>query len=238
MGLEGMERVLDSDIAVFWMNLTPPSGPLLASLDATEMERARGYMRTEDRWRFEVGAGVLRAVMGAMVGVKPADVVVERRCRSCSRPHGRPRVVGSNFDLSISHSGKIVGVALSKVGAVGLDVQDFVQLDPLVFGPLIAGSDCPELDSESLLRTWVRKEALVKATGEGLNRPFADIEITADDDGAIGVSRYGQDTNLPWQIRDLPTDPGYFASVSVLSSEPIAVVEHWLDRESLDQLFG
>jgi hypothetical protein len=50
-------------------------------------------------------------------------VVVDRSCPSCGRHHGRPHLPGTGLDVSISHSGATVAVAVSNAGPVGVDAQ-------------------------------------------------------------------------------------------------------------------
>lgn len=92
-------------------------------LDGLELERLGRYEGDADRARFMLGAALLRSAAGAVLGMQPQDVPVDRSCGSCHRWHGPPRVPGSSLSLSVSHAGLVVAVALSQGGRVGIDVE-------------------------------------------------------------------------------------------------------------------
>lgn len=84
---------------------------------------------------------------------------------------GKPIIKGSALSFSISHSQDRVAVALTDLGAVGLDLEFFRVIDPvesafLFFSPpeqaLIQAANCP---NEQLIELWSKKEALVKLLG-------------------------------------------------------------------------
>ena len=92
-------------------------------LNDSELERLRRYEADADRARFMLGAAMLRSAAGAVLGIRPQDVPVDRSCGSCHRWHGPPRVPGSSLALSVSHGGLVVAVAMSTGGRVGIDVE-------------------------------------------------------------------------------------------------------------------
>ncbi|MER5892661.1 4'-phosphopantetheinyl transferase superfamily protein [Streptomyces sp. NPDC001876] len=113
-------------------------------------------------------------------GGSPRDVVLEQRCADCGGPHGRPRVVGGPGtapEVSLSYADGVVAAAaadrpvgvdverLHRGGAPGPGLRTLRRFLTSGEADRIRGSATPR---EALLRTWVRKEALVKATGAGL----------------------------------------------------------------------
>jgi hypothetical protein len=99
--------------------------------------------------------------------------VVDRSCPSCGRHHGRPRLPGTGPDVSISHSGATVAVAVSTAGAVGVDVQQVADDSVHDLSPLVlAESEARHVVvARDFFIYWTRKEALVKATGDGVAVP-------------------------------------------------------------------
>lgn len=118
-----------------------------AWLDDRELERLTRYQFDADRARFLLGAAMLRAAVGAQLGLRPRDVPVDRACAACGRWHGRPVVPGTRLALSVSHGGLLVALALAVGGRVGIDVE--------------------RLDGRPLedVRQWTRAEARFKAGG-------------------------------------------------------------------------
>jgi 4'-phosphopantetheinyl transferase len=154
--------------------------PSLAEEDAlvgVEGARAAAYLRDADRARFGTGVALSRAVLAEKLGVAPGDVPLDRTCPRCGKPHGAPRLPGGSPHLSISHSGDRVVLAVSDV-PVGVDVErldrkvDSTRLAKRVLLPEERDGIETPLD---FLRAWTRKEAVVKATGEGTSvLPRAD----------------------------------------------------------------
>ncbi|MFE5243900.1 MULTISPECIES: 4'-phosphopantetheinyl transferase family protein [unclassified Streptomyces] len=114
-------------------------------------------------------------------GGSPLDVVLHQLCPDCGGPHGRPRVSarggGPAAEISLSYAGGVVAAAaadrpvgvdverLPRRGVPGRDIRALRRfLTPGEAGR-IRVSPAP---ADALLHTWVRKEALVKATGDGL----------------------------------------------------------------------
>ena len=79
------------------------------------------YARQEDKDRFLLGCAVTRRVLGIQLMIPPSDVRLDRTCEDCGRPHGKVKVEG--MQLSVSHSGDLIGVAFHPTAPVGLDVE-------------------------------------------------------------------------------------------------------------------
>jgi 4'-phosphopantetheinyl transferase len=137
----------------------------------SDVERARRTVLWDERHRtqYTVVAALLRLVAAPLTGQAAEGVVVDRSCPSCGRHHGRPRLPGTGPDVSISHSGATVAVAVSTAGAVGVDVQQVADDSVHDLSPLVlAESEARHVVvAHDFFIYWTRKEALVKATGDG-----------------------------------------------------------------------
>lgn len=117
---------------------------------------------------------LLRAEVGRVIGMAAEDVRLSRSCHQCgSSDHGRPVVLADGAPqvpfVSLSRAGQTVVVAVSTHGPVGVDVERIeaarfagfahVALHPQEIAPTI----------EARTTTWVRKESLLKATGDALH---------------------------------------------------------------------
>jgi 4'-phosphopantetheinyl transferase len=195
----------------------------LAFLHEHELTRARRYRFAADRDRVLLGAVLLRMAVAGHLGVRPADVAVDRTCGRCGAQHGRPQLPDSGLHASVSHSGDVIAVALTAAGPVGVDVEAVRTID---FAP-VAERVCTPSELRDL-RTltdfysfWTRKEAVLKATGEGLSRPMTDLQVTPPG-SAPALLRLGDGPPPASQMADIPAGDGYRACVAVLTARPVA----------------
>jgi 4'-phosphopantetheinyl transferase len=195
----------------------------LSLLDVSELARAHRYWLRADRDRVLLGAVLLRTAAGRRLGVAPADVEVDRTCDRCGAQHGRPRLPGAGLHASVSHSGDVVAVALTAAGPVGVDVEavraiDLDAITDTVCGPAERRQLRTPADFYSF---WTRKEAVLKATGDGLRRPMTDVHVTPPD-SVPKLLRLGS-TRPACQLADLAVRDGYRAAVAVLGPSPLPV---------------
>lgn len=139
----------------------------------TSGERAR-VDRAAPADRDAVAAALLlaRQAVAEACGVDPGSVRVRRRCPACgSTQHGVPvaeRADGGPVPhLSISRTPDLVVVALADV-PVGVDVERAGSADDGLAGVALAAGEVVAAGPDGVLRTWVRKEAVLKAAGTGL----------------------------------------------------------------------
>jgi 4'-phosphopantetheinyl transferase len=182
-------------------------------LDDDERERARGFRVVAARERFVVGHGALRVVLGRLTGVAPEALRFASRCGHCGgTDHGKPQLERSGLDFSLAHSGALALVAVARERAVGADVErvrrrtDVVALARSALSPAERRSiESLATDAErreAFFRCWTRKEAYLKARGEGL---AGGLDA---DPGKTGG----------WTIRSLPAPSGYQAAVAAEGS--------------------
>ena len=72
----------------------------------------------------------------------------------------------------------------------------------------------------AFFRCWTRKEAYVKARGEGLSLPLDQFDVSVDKSCALLATRPDASEAARWTLRDLPMSPGYAAALAV--SEGVA----------------
>jgi 4'-phosphopantetheinyl transferase len=175
-----VDTALAGSVYVVWARPTE-SARAGGWLDAREREQLARLKQSADRSRYVAAHALLRVVVARSWGVDPASVEVTAKCTRCGGPHGRPIVnppPGRNvLHVSIAHAGNRVVVATTDVGPVGVDVEEdsaasFAGYDDVA----LADEETHALlqlpaDEQRSARTrmWVRKEAVLKATGEGLS---------------------------------------------------------------------
>lgn len=196
-------------VEVRWANVDDLTDDHLGLLDHQERARWRRLLRPDDQARFALGAILVRSLVAEREGTNPGQVVLDRTCPMCGEGHGPVTAVGLDWRCSVSHSGPFAMAAvapLRSVSLVGVDVEtrcppDWRELLPRV---LAAGETAPASEQE-FVDMWVRKEASVKASGEGLSRSMTSISLESD-----GTARIGSDGPT---VRLVDVDVGARASL-------------------------
>jgi 4'-phosphopantetheinyl transferase len=224
------------ECTVWWTNPVPNEQPYLGLLDRLELGRHAAYRQEIDQRRFLTGRVLAKTVAAEYLGRDPGSIEFDATCEDCGKPHGIPRVPGATPALSISHSGDMVGVALTAGTPVGLDVETATRrandslieyaLNPAELAGL-AGL-APDARAKAFFTYWTRKEALMKATGRGLKIPLHSITLSRDDEPARLIDS-GDAALDPARTRlqDLKASEGYRAAVAVLTGDDITVAERW-----------
>ncbi|TWD82807.1 4'-phosphopantetheinyl transferase [Kribbella amoyensis] len=225
-----------SAVEVWWARLDDSRPALADDLDAVERERLNAYARDEDKARFLLGVAIVRRVLGVHLLLPPAAVQLDRTCPDCGRPHGKVHADG--MQVSVSHSGDLIGVAFHPSTPVGLDVELVdPKLDPDALATItLADSEAAHLTryaetdrARAFTQYWTRKEALVKATGDGIRADFRKIVVTPPDQPAA-VLDWPAHTG-PVQLADLAVDAKHVASLAALTSAALTV--HSIDAAPL-----
>ena len=213
---------LDSHVVV-WLARVGEWQPFLAGieplLDSRERERAGRFHFAEDRARFIMGRGLLREMAAPFLMREPAEIEIGYTERD------RPVFVGERkTQFSIAHSGDIVALALTAHARVGIDVEFMRRdLDPLELAPRIF-SEAALIDLRNLpaagqrpafFRAWTRKEAYLKARGEGIAEALTQVGVPLTEVDVMNVHD-ARDPSVQdeWLVRSLPVGDDYSGSVA------------------------
>ncbi|MFN8099538.1 MAG: 4'-phosphopantetheinyl transferase superfamily protein [Dermatophilaceae bacterium] len=218
---------LTDDIVHVWLassgDLTPY---VLADLSEVERRRFDFYLPGRLRSLFAVGASTLRRAASAYLRCDVDEVIVTRRCRECGGDHGRPVIENakdSPLHVSVSHAGDSVLVAFAR-HPLGVDVEPIearATVSSLASYVLSREERRHQNDQEALLRTWVVKEAALKALGRGLAIPMHTFAIS-DPADPRGPWTIGLSTGLV--ARDLPLGCDYVAALATARPSTPALI--------------
>lgn len=202
-----------------------------ALLDAPESRRLATFRRDDDRFRYLTGCVLTRLVLGMRKECDPAAVAIDRTCATCGEPHGPPRVAGGPA-LSVAHSGELVAVAFLAGGGarVGIDVERIdgsAGVVELAGEPVLSADEALALHAlpqaarpGALLRLWTRKEAVLKATGDGLGVEPSAVAVSGPSAPARLLGFRGR-PGLEERARliDLFPAPGYAGALCLLDAD-------------------
>ena len=216
---------------VWWARRQDAADRHLALLDETERQRWAGYRHDADRERFLVGCALAKMVIAGCTGRRPGEVVLDRNCRRCGKPHGKPAIKGSRLELSVAHSGDLVAVAVA-TAPLGVDVEQFEGRarplggdgDPDALARLVLADAeraalaavPPSGRARAFLVAWTRKEAVTKAKGDGLRAAFRDVVVAADHRTPRLVAWPYPEAPQSVSLHDLDTEAGYVAALAVI----------------------
>ena len=215
-----------SDISLWWCDLDLPVAEierLAATLSSTEHARAARFGTDALRRRWIAGRASLRRVLGEALRLPPPDVPIARGQR------GRPELRGieGGPDFNVSHTGGVALIGLWHAGGrdarIGVDVERAareVGADRLARKFLTQGEYAMIADLEPddrrrrFLRYWTCKEAMSKATGDGLLAPFRNIEVDLQAAPRLvgGPAPYQPPA---WTLFTAPVPDGHFATVAL-----------------------
>jgi 4'-phosphopantetheinyl transferase len=222
-----------SELNVWALDLQRDTGRYEDLLDIDELERAARFRFERDRRRFVVGRGILRMLLGRHL--ERAAGAVEFHYG----PHDRPDVDGVSFN--VSHAGDRALIAIAHDGDVGIDIEELrpepseEQVAERFFSPLEVAKlrGLPrEEQPRAFLNCWTRKEAFIKALGDGLSLALDSFDVTLepDEEPALTRTAWSSSEHESWRIRDLSDHfPGYVAALATRGTGESVVVREWID---------
>jgi 4'-phosphopantetheinyl transferase len=205
-------------------------------LSESERARAGSLRRVAARRRFTTATALLKVAVAESADDDPRKVKLRRECPDCRGPHGHPEVVASTLNVSLTHAGDRVAVALCADAAVGVDVEQViadVDVDSML-GPVLSDAERADFRAvhgrpartQAFFHCWTRKESVLKATGDGLRVSMSSLTVWAPHDPARLTGFIDRpDLVGTAQIVDLDPGPGYVGAVTVLSVRLVRVRE-------------
>jgi 4'-phosphopantetheinyl transferase len=197
---------------------------LRCSLSADESQRAARFYFEPDRRRFIVARGALRDILGRYLGMAPSELSF------CYSFYGKPalaRVPGEEkLRFNVTHSHELALVAVTRDREVGVDLE---YLRPDIACEEIAERFFSareraglralpaEVKHQAFFNCWTRKEAYIKAHGEGLSLPLDqfDVSLAPGEPAALLATRHDHRDAQHWCLQALMPGPGYAAAVAV-----------------------
>lgn len=196
----------------------------LSSLTSDEQARAQRFHFQRDREHFIVARGVLRAILGQYLDTEPG------RIRFSYSEYGKPALakeLGADsvrFNMSHSHGLALFAVTLDRELGVDLEwIRPGVADDQIAerfFSPQevrVLRALPRNLQDEAFFNCWTRKEAYIKAKGEGLSMPLNLFNVSlAPGEPAALLSTSGDPQEASrWSLRELFPGAGFAAAAAV-----------------------
>lgn len=194
-------------------------------LSTEERERALRFRVEHARNTFVLTRATLRCLLAQYLGSTPQEVCFRYEC------NGKPVFAGNcGLVFNVSHTEGLALLAFAKERAIGVDVEKVrseIEVEMLAerFFSIRERKALQALAGDELraafFRCWTRKEAYIKAKGDGLSLPLHefDVSIEASDCDALLATRPDPAEAGRWTLCDVSIGPGYAAAVAVTSDE-------------------
>jgi 4'-phosphopantetheinyl transferase len=193
-------------------------------LSENERKRADRFQFDRDRNRFIVRHGLLRMILGRYLNIEPARVALAYEAR------GKPMLYGPAFmppfHFNLSHSNGLALIAGTRQAALGVDVEHvrFVpeadQIAAKFFSPregAMLNAIPAEQKMEAFFHCWTRKEAYLKATGEGIAEALPRIEVSLKPGQPARLLKINGDALAAslWTLSALAPAPGFVGALAI-----------------------
>ena len=177
----------------------------------------------QDRLRYLIGRSALRTLIGGLSGIAASDVKFEYGA------YGKPQLATkgrSCLQFNLSHSADVVLIALARGRAVGIDVEHIrgnvaiISIAARYFSAneykTLVHLD-PAIQCSAFFKCWTRKEAYLKARGDGLRVPLDRFEVAFAPEAAPRLTANLDDPAevARWDLRELDLGENYAAALAV-----------------------
>lgn len=210
-----------------WRLSLRPSPATLARLErhlsAEERQRAARFRFDEHHVAFVAGRGAQREILSRYTGQLPGAIAY------LTSTHGKlslaPSAAG-DVRFNVSNAGGLALVAVTLGREIGVDLEalkpmpDAIDIAKRFFSApeneVFASVPVSEREV-AFFHCWTRKEAYIKAVGEGLSMPLDrfDVDFLPGRPARLLVTRGNPDEATRWKMRELHPGPGYVGAIAV-----------------------
>lgn len=197
---------------------------MLRVLSADEHERAERFHFRNDRNHFIAARGLLRLLLSRYLDLPPQQLSFSYS------PYGKPALAGeserASLRFNVSHSHGVALYAFTLEREVGVDVEYIRQdvVNESIAEHFFSAQEVAslralpaEVQPQAFFNCWTRKEAFIKARGEGLSFPLDqfDVSLVPEEPAALISIRNNPLEASRWSLQTLPIEEGYVAALAV-----------------------
>jgi 4'-phosphopantetheinyl transferase len=193
-------------------------------LSPDEAKRADAFHFDRHRRRFIAARAAMRQILSACTGIASEELVFSYGAK------GKPELAGelerSEIKFNLSHSGDIAVLAVTRGLTVGIDIEwinpEFATEE--IAEHFFAAGEVRRLQalptaerSDEFFACWTRKEAYIKALGDGLSVPLDSFEVAFGPGVSAALLQVMVDPGeaARWSMYDIEVAQGYRAALVV-----------------------
>ena len=202
---------------------------MLPLLGTEERVRADRFHFARDHDQFIITRGALRCILAYYLDLTPRDV--RFRYGSYGKPALDTDQNAADLRFNLSHTESLALLAVAPKRELGIDVERvragmaregiaerfFAPVEVAALRALPA-----HRQDDAFFACWTRKEAYVKARGEGLSIPLDQFVVSLAPDQPAALLQVALDPGEVehWSLHDLDAGPGYRAALLVEGQNP------------------
>jgi 4'-phosphopantetheinyl transferase len=198
------------DLSGFWTVLSPD-----------EIERAARFRFEGDRAQYVRTRGSLRLLLGSYLELPAREILFSYT------KNGKPGIVGQqgrNVEFNVSHTKGMAILGFTRGCRIGVDVEgirtDFQTSEIAERFFSFAEREAlreiaPEHRHQAFFRIWTRKEAYIKALGEGLSHPLHQFDVSLGDAARLISTRPDATQAQRWWLENVTVSADFAAAVAI-----------------------
>jgi 4'-phosphopantetheinyl transferase len=215
----------EAHLWVVALDLVPERLPDFQSiLSPDEQERAHRFLNDMDARRYMAARASLRSLLGAYVGIEPSEL------RFTYDRFGKPGLGGeahaASVRFGVSHSEDLGLFGFVREHRMGVDLEHIradIDVENLAKNHF-SQNESQKLRSlssdrqlEAFFCCWTRKEAYLKARGEGMSYGLDRFEVSLAPGEPVAILRADDDPDVSrrWTLEHLTPAPGYLGAAAV-----------------------
>lgn len=217
------------DVHLWWIRVEDSVAPALEAaalqmMSPEERQQHRRFHFAKDSRRYLVTRLLVRSVLSRYLPLAPGD------CSFESGAFGRPSLVNpqpwpARLDFNLSHTDRLVVLALARARQLGVDVEDTRRYAPLEVahnyfspGEVLELARLPvEGRARRFWELWTFKESYIKARGRGLSIPLDrfSIMLSTENRAGLRIEDALDDDGARWQLWQLQPDDHHLIGLCV-----------------------
>lgn len=196
------------------------------SLSNEEIQRVKRFVFPLHQQRFAAARGILRHILSEYLHQDPSAILFDYNA------FGKPYIVMDNpaIHFNLSHSNELALYAIGLQPYIGIDIeqiQENIEAESIAqrFFSMEEYTAIMNLTQDARKRAfftiWTRKEAFIKALGDGLSFPLKDFTVNYEEKDARLIWVKGNEEEAQqWFLTALNPADTYMAALAIKMRKP------------------